>query len=388
MMVRSFPALLLCLAPVLACGPKQPPPAPPEPEPAEPAAPPVDPIPAEFGALTPQIFVPDIQSALDFYGPAFGAQTVTTLDGPDGNLMHAEVKIGDSLIMIDPAREDMKDPMALGGSPVTLMLYVEDADAAFDTAVQAGAVVNMPLEDQFWGDRYGQLIDPFGHAWAVATHIEDLTKEQLEQRAALIPPPKKGKKRRKPKKGKTPKWAEVAGTPATQKVPEGYHTVTIALTVSGAVEAIDYYTKAFGATERARLPGPDGSLMHAELEIGGDILMLADEVPEMGATSAKTLGGSPVMLHHYVTDADTTFGTAVSSGGTELMPLQDTFWGDRYGALVDPAGLPWAVASHKEDVTPEQMQERMAAEGGGGEAPPAEGDAPAEGDPAAAEPAA
>ncbi|MEM9461389.1 MAG: VOC family protein [Myxococcota bacterium] len=385
MMVRSYPALLLCLASVLACGPKQQPTTSPEPGPAEPAAPPVDPIPAEFGALTPEMIVPDIQAALDFYGSAFGAQTISTLEGPDGNPIHAEIKIGDSMIILDmgsnntldPARENMKDPMALGGSPVTLMLYVEDADAAFDNAVQAGAVVNMPLEDQFWGDRYGDLIDPFGHAWAVATHIEDLTAEQLEQRAALIPPPSKKKKRRK--KGK-PKWAEIVGTPATQKVPEGYHTVTMALTVSSGAEAIDYYVKAFGANERGRLASPDGRLIHAELEIGGDILMLSDENPVQGTTSAKTLGGSPVMLHHYVTDADSTFGAAVSNGGTEMMALEDTLWGDRYGALVDPTGLPWGVATHKEDVSLDQIKERMAAAGGG---TPAEAE-PAE---AAAEPA-
>lgn len=385
MIVRPTTALVLCLLPVLACGPKEQPTTTPEPEPVEQPPPPPDPIPADFGALTPQIVVPDIQAALDFYGQAFGAETKSTLNGPDGALMHAEIQIGDSVIMVEPTNEQMKDPMALGGSPVTLMLYVEDADAAFEKATGAGAIVNTPLEDQFWGDRYGQLIDPFGHAWAVATHIEDLTDEQLQERVALLP------KKKKKKKNKKPKWASVEGTPATQKVPEGYHTVTMSLTVADAAAAIDFYTKAFGATERGRMPGPDGKLMHAELDIGGDILMLSDEMPG-GAGSAQTLGGSPVMIHHYVADVDATFGTAVSSGGTELWALSDTFWGDRYGAIVDPAGLPWGVASHKEDLTPEQMKERMeaamAAEGGA--AAPTEGEAaaPAEGDAPPAEPAA
>jgi len=371
--------MLLCLLPVLACGPKKSPTTTPEPqgEAVEPAAP-VDPIPDDLGALTPQLVVVDIPTALDFYGKAFGAQTLYTINGPDGAPMHAEIKIGDSVLMIDSVQEGMKDPMALGGSPVTLMLYVEDADAAFATATEAGAVVNMPLEDMFWGDRYGQLVDPFGHAWAVATHMEDLTDEQMQQRMELLPPPpKKGKKTRKPKKGKAPKWASVEGTPAAQKVPEGYHSVTMSLTVSDAAKAIEFYTTVFGATERSRMPTADGRLLHAELDIGGDVLMLADEFPEMGGTSAATLGGSPVTIHHYVEDAEATFAKATDNGATAVMPLAVMFWGDRMGAVVDPVGFPWSIATHVEDVPPEQMEERMkaqmAAEGAAGGDPTAEG---------------
>lgn len=222
MFVRSFPVLLMCLVPMLACGPKKPPPTTPEPEPEVEAPPPVDPIPADFGALTPQIVVPDIQAALDFYGPAFGAETMSTFPAPEGGLMHAEIKIGDSVIMIDPARPEMKDPMALGGSPVTLMLYVEDADAAFDAAVQAGAVVNMPLEDQFWGDRYGQLIDPFGHAWAVATHIEDLTDDQLKERMGLLPRrPRRARSPRSPRRAKSPSGRRSRAPRPPRRSPPG-----------------------------------------------------------------------------------------------------------------------------------------------------------------------
>ncbi len=363
-MNRPLPrlALLLGLLVPMGCGPKQPTTPPPaEPPPPEPD--PVDPIPTDFGALTPQIVVNDVAAAVEFYGKAFGAQTVYSIPGPDGaSMMHAEMTLGDSVLMIEPSNEQMKDPMTLGGSPVTLMVYVEDVDSTFGSAVEAGAVVEMPVTNMFWGDRYGALVDPFGHAWAIATHVEDLTPEQMAERAALAaPPPPSKKKRRKKKKAKKPAWAAIEGTPATVKIPADYHTVTMSLTVDDANKAIEYYVAAFGATERSRMPSPDGRLMHAELQIGDAVLMLADEFPEMGSTSAATLGGSPVMVHHYVTDADTTFATAVDGGGQQLLPMTDMFWGDRYGALVDPVGLPWGVASRVEDVSPDQIIERMQA---------------------------
>ncbi|MEM7154598.1 MAG: VOC family protein [Myxococcota bacterium] len=369
---------LVCLGLLaLACGPKQPPtpPAPP-PEPVEEPEP-VDPIPAEFGALTPHLLVNDVAAAAEFYGNALGAETVYTLPAPDGStVMHAELKVGDSTLMLAPASEEAKDPMMLGGSPVRMMLYVENADAAFEAAIAAGAIAEMPVADQFWGDRYGAFIDPFGHSWAVSTHVEDLTPEQMQQRAEIA---NSKKKRRRKKKGK-PAWAAVEGTPATQKVPEDYHTITMSLTVNGASDAIDFYTNAFGATERARMPMPDGRLMHAEVQIGDAVLMLADEFPEMGAVSAQTLGGSPVTLHHYVQDADATHAKAVESGASQVTAVEQQFWGDRYGSLTDPAGIPWGVATQVENVTPEQMLERIQAMGQpaeGGAETPAEGEAEA-----------
>ena len=142
-------------------------------------------------------------------------------------------------------------------------------------------------------------------------------------------------------------------------MPAGYHTVTLSLVVSKAAEAIDFYKSAHGAREVDRMLTPDGKVLHATLDFGDSRLMLGDEMLEMGLKSATTLGGSPVAIHYYVTDADAAFTKVTGAGAKVVMPLTDMFWGDRYGAATDPAGLTWGFATHKEDVTPEQMAERM-----------------------------
>ncbi len=148
---------------------------------------------------------------------------------------------------------------------------------------------------------------------------------------------------------------------AVKRVPEGYQRVTPHLTVRNAAAMIDFYKKAFGAVERRRTPGPDGkSIMHAELQIGDSIVFLNDEFPEMGAISPLALKGTPVTVHLYVEDADKQFQQALSAGAEVVMPLADQFWGDRYGIVKDPTGHLWSIGSHMEDLTPAQMQERMA----------------------------
>jgi PhnB protein len=168
-------------------------------------------------------------------------------------------------------------------------------------------------------------------------------------------------------------WTEAAGLTLEREgnmakpIPEGYHTITSSLVVKGAADAIDFYKEAFGAEEIARMPmpGSDGQLKvgHAELKIGDSILFLSDEFPDYGSTGPD--GHSAVTIHLYVTDADAVFNRAVEAGATVKMPLADMFWGDRYGKLVDPFGHNWSIGTHIEDVSPEQMQERMAAMFGG-----------------------
>ena len=147
---------------------------------------------------------------------------------------------------------------------------------------------------------------------------------------------------------------------AVKPIPDGYHTVTPHLVVRGAAKAIEFYAKAFGAEERFRMPGPDGSVMHAELSLGDSVVMLGEEAPQMGASSPQTIGGSPVSLLIYVKDVDASFARAERAGCTAQMPPTDMFWGDRYGKLVDPFGHHWALATHKEDLSPEEMAKRMA----------------------------
>ena len=152
-----------------------------------------------------------------------------------------------------------------------------------------------------------------------------------------------------------------------RRVPKGYHTTTPHLVVKGAAKAIQFYKKAFGAKELSRLPGPDGqTIMHAELQIGDSRIFLNDEFPEWGAMSPASLGGSPVTIHLYVENADTLFKRAVKAGANATMPIQNMFWGDRYGKVTDPFGHQWSIASHFEDVTLKEMKARAAKAFAGG----------------------
>lgn len=150
-----------------------------------------------------------------------------------------------------------------------------------------------------------------------------------------------------------------------KSIPDGYHSVTPYLIIQGAAAAIEFYKKAFGATELFRMEH-EGKIGHAEIKIGDSPIMLADEHPEMGHVGPKTLGGSPVGIMIYVDDVDTVFNQAIEAGGEQVKPLQDQFYGDRSGMLTDPFGHVWTVATHKEDVTPEEMDKRMAAASGQG----------------------
>ena len=143
-------------------------------------------------------------------------------------------------------------------------------------------------------------------------------------------------------------------------IPKGYPRVTPYLIVDGASDAIDFYTSVLGATERMRMDAPGGRIGHAELEIGGSVVMLADENPEMNARGPKAFGGSPVSLMVYVEDVDGVFGRALEAGAKELRPVENQFYGDRLGAFEDPFGHEWNVASHVEDVPPEEMEKRAA----------------------------
>jgi PhnB protein len=147
---------------------------------------------------------------------------------------------------------------------------------------------------------------------------------------------------------------------AVKPIPEGYHSVTPYLVVNGAGRAIEYYKQAFGAKELFRMPGPGGKIMHAEMKIGDSPIMLADEFPEMGAVSPQSLGGTPVGIMVYVEDVDTVFNRAVAAGGTVVRAVIDQFYGDRSGTLTDPFGHKWTIGTHKEDVSMEEMQRRMA----------------------------
>ena len=148
---------------------------------------------------------------------------------------------------------------------------------------------------------------------------------------------------------------------SVKPIPEGYTSVTPYLFVRSAASAIDFYKNAFGATEIVRMVGPNGKIMHAELRIGDSIVMLADENPPTGVMSPQTVGGFSVGLHLYVENVDAVIQKAVENGAKPLRPIKNQFYGDRSGSLLDPFGHMWSVATHVEDVSPEEMRKRMTA---------------------------
>lgn len=154
-------------------------------------------------------------------------------------------------------------------------------------------------------------------------------------------------------------------TAKPKPIPAGYHTATPYLIVTNTSKAIEFYKEAFGAVETTRLTAPDGKVMHAEIKIGDSQVMLCDECPDWNALSPQTIGGTSVSIVLYVEDVDTVANRAVSAGGLLVMPVADQFWGDRMGTVVDPFGHKWSIATHTEDVTPEEINVRAKALFGG-----------------------
>ena len=150
-------------------------------------------------------------------------------------------------------------------------------------------------------------------------------------------------------------------TGSTKHIPEGYHSVTPYLYMSDAASAIEFYKEVFGATEIMRMDAPGGKIGHAEIKIGDSFVMLGDECEDADARSPQTIGGTPVGLMLYVEDVDAVVERAVGAGAKLIEPLEDKFYGDRMGKIVDPSGHIWAIATHKEDVSPEEMEKRVAA---------------------------
>ncbi len=166
--------------------------------------------------------------------------------------------------------------------------------------------------------------------------------------------------KKKAAKAKAKAKPKAAAKKKVSPIPPGYHTVTPYLICSGASAAIDFYKKAFGAKELFRMPGPDGKLMHAEIKINDSVVMLGDEMQEMGITSPATLKGTAVHLMIYSKNVDKAFAQATAAGAKVQMPPADMFWGDRYCKLVDPYGHCWSIATHVEDVSPKEMARRGA----------------------------
>ncbi len=351
-------ALLLVVS---ACGggPSSPPPssqrdvAPaPARQPAVAEASPVAPIPAGHHSVTPMLVVADVPRAIELYGQAFGAEQAELATDPDsGAALHAELRIGDSIVMLSPENErGARAPSSVGGTCGALLVYVEDVDAALARATGAGARAIMPATDMFWGDCYAQVEDPFGHRWSLATHRYDIPDDEVAERAQAWSTAM-ARHRRPPR--------FEPGEPASSHVPEGFFTVTPSLVI-GSADDIDGFVAALGAEERNRLVDPAGNLSHAEIRIGDSIVMLSGEErrdPHM--KTPEHLSASPVSLMYYTDDVDDVFAHAIAAGATQRLAVTDMFWGDRLGMVGVPAGHCIGIATHVADVAPDELQRRM-----------------------------
>ena len=254
----------------------------------------VKPIPEGFHTLTPYLIVPAAAQFIDFLKQAYGAEEIFRVNKPDGSIMHAEIRMNDSMIELADANDQFP------AAPATLHLYVPDADAAYARAMQAGATSLAEPVDQPYGDREAGVKDKSGNDWYIATH-----------------------------KG-------------ARHVPEGLRTVTPFLLPRGAAQMIEFLKQAFGAEDAEVEKSPDGTIVHAKVRIGDSIL-------EMGEAHGE-YQPRPCHLHLYVPDTDALYQRALRAGATSLSVPEDKPYGDRSAGVKDPFGNSWFIATHIKDV--------------------------------------
>ena len=280
----------------------------------------VDRIPQNFPAVSARLVFDDASAAIEFYKQAFGAEEIMRLTERSGKIGHAEIRIADSVIMLSDEYPEhgAVSPKTLGGSPLKMHLYVDDVDQLAERAVAAGASIVRPIADQFYGDRSGQISDPFGYTWIIASHKEEVSQEEMQRRLWAW-------------EEKQPQEKD----PQKHGRPEGFHSVTPYITVQQPGELIDFLTKAFGAEEKFRTTGSAGG-MHAEVKIGDSMVMVggAPHIPAM-----------PTAIHLYVPDVDDTYRRALDAGATSLMEPADQPYGERSGGVEDLAGNRWYIAT-------------------------------------------
>ena len=257
-------------------------------------------------------------AAIDFYKEAFGAKETMRLTEPGGKIGHAEMQIGDANISLSDEYPDYGalSPQTIGGSSIKLHLDVEDVDEFARVAVAAGATLTRPIQDQFYGDRAGQLLDPFGYTWAISTHIKDVPVDEMQKQVE--------------------EWAEQEAKKKSRKGRrEGFHSVTPYLTVRKAPELVDFVKQAFGAEEIFRTLGSAGGL-HCEVKIGESMVMIG---------GGEGISEWPTAIHLYVPDVDATYQRALDAGATSLAAPMDQEYGERSAAVQDTTGNQWYIAT-------------------------------------------
>jgi PhnB protein len=271
---------------------------------------------------TPRLRLKNAAAAIEFYKAAFGARELMRFTG-HGRIAHAELAIGNSIVMIGEEAPEygFPSPEALGGSPVGMHLYVEDADAWVDRAVAAGARLVAPVTDQFYGDRSGSVADPFGYGWTIATRTEDLSEDEMQRRMAAME-------------------AQQPPREALTFMPKGFRTITPYLVVEDAPALIAFTTRVFGAEERHRASTPGGGI-HAEMRIGDSMLMIG------GGSEGRPLGrpGMPTALHVYVENTDAVYQRAIDATASSIGAPVDQEYGERSAGVKDPSGTVWYIAT-------------------------------------------
>ena len=272
------------------------------------------------------ICVANASAAIDFYREAFGAKEMWRLVEPGGKIGHAEIQIGNTSLMLSDEYPDYNtlSPETIGGSSVKIHLDVEDVDAFAEHAIKAGATLLRPIADQFYGDRSGQLADPFGYTWIVSTHIKDVPVEEMQ---------KELDKWTQEESAKRSAAAGYVKEPEMRR--ENRHAVTPYITVQQPAELIDFLTNAFDAIEHFRATGTAGG-MHAELSIGDSIVMIG---------GAEHIEPKPTAIHLYVPDVDQFYERALKAGAKSLMPVEDQPYGERSGGVEDAHGNRWYIAT-------------------------------------------
>ena len=266
----------------------------------------------------------DASGAIEFYKQAFGAEELMRIAEPSGKVGHAELKIGESVIMLSDEYPDYGalSPKTLGGSPIKMHLSVENVDAFVGKAVTVGASIVRPIADQPYGDRSGQIADPFGYTWIISTHQQDVPVEELQKQMDEFTKQRAAKETR-------------PSTSTSTYKREGFHTVTPYLTVEKPGELLEFIKQSFRATEVFRTTGSAGG-MHAEAKIGDSMLMVGGGVG---------IEQRPSAIHLYVPDVDEAYQRGLNAGGTSLFEPADQPYGERAAAVQDPTGNRWYIAT-------------------------------------------
>lgn len=288
----------------------------------------------------PRLCFRDCARAIEFYKQVFSAEeTMRLMDR--GKIGIAEIRIGNTRVLLSDEFPEYGaaggvSPETLGGSTVKLKVMVADADATASQMLAAGGQTVRPVADQFYGERVGQIADPFGYTWIVATHKEDVPPQEMQRRLDEWTKQPSARLEEQSREGK---MASNAATKAVPYIREGFRTITPYILVGGAAKFIDFLKEAFGAEEKGRVPMPNGKIMHAEVKVGDSMLEMSDGNDQYGP--------SPVALHYYVADVDATYERAIEAGAISTHAPIDQPYGDREAGIKDPFGNSWFIATPK-----------------------------------------